>query len=112
MPSRGVTIRLPVEPSSALGACHAALSPQVWDCEDHGADGLVADEWPWRLNCQSRPARIEIRIESAAQRHTDLRLDGSVPGLGPIPSMHLARHLEGLEARIREHAMLSADNDH
>jgi RNA polymerase sigma-70 factor, ECF subfamily len=108
MPARRATIRLPVGPVAALRACRLALSPRVWECEDRGTDGLVAHEWPWRLNCQTRPARIEIRIDSAAADRTELRLDASVHGLGPIPSRHLASHLQAVEERIRERTRLPA----
>jgi hypothetical protein len=90
--------------AAALEACRRALSREVWELEESGPDRVVASEWPWRINCRVRPARVEVRIESSIDGRTELRLEASAPGFGPIAGKHLADHLEGLEQRIREHA--------
>jgi hypothetical protein len=101
MASSSATVRLPVYPVEALGACRQAMSGEVWEIEYQGRDRLVAREWPWRINCQTRPARIEIRVVSAADGATELRLEASAPGFGPIATRHLINHLRGLEEKIR-----------
>jgi hypothetical protein len=79
------------------------MSGEVWEIEYQGRDRLVAREWPWRINCQTRPARIEIRVVSAADGATALRLEASAPGFGPIATRHLTDHLRALEEKIRRH---------
>jgi hypothetical protein len=101
MAKRSATVRVPVDPARARTACRLALSPEVWDLEEDRTDGLVAYEWPWRLSCQIRPARLEIRIESAADAETRLALETSVYGFGPAASRHLDNHVRALQERIR-----------
>jgi hypothetical protein len=76
------------------------MSDEVWEIEDVGDDRLVAEEWPWRINCQIRPARMEIRAVSAPHGAAELRLDASARGFGPIATKHLASCLQGLMERI------------
>jgi hypothetical protein len=76
------------------------MSGEVWEIEYQGRDRLVAREWPWRINCQTRPARIEIRVVSAAEGATALKLEASAPGFGPIATRHLTDHLRALEEKI------------
>lgn len=101
MPERSETLQLAVPPAEAKAICRRALSTAVWELEEDGADRLVAYEWPWRINCLTRPARIEARIVAAGVDRTTLRLDASVGGFGPMPSDHLRNHLDGLIGRIR-----------
>jgi hypothetical protein len=105
MATRSATVVVPVGLAAALEACRQALSAEVWELEENGPDRIVANEWPWRISCRTRPARIQIRIDSAAGKRTELRLDASAPGFGPIVGKHLADHLEGLEQRIRDRAV-------
>ena len=80
------------------------MSDEVWELESGGGDRLFAREWPWRISCQIRPASIEVRAAPTDTGATELRLDASVPGFGPVPARHLANHLRGLELRIRRQA--------
>jgi hypothetical protein len=104
MPTRTETLLLSLSPERARGACRAALSPEIWELEEDRADRLVAREWPWRTNCQTRPARLEISIDSEPVQATWVRLQASAAGLGPVPARHLCNHLEGLIAAILEGA--------
>jgi hypothetical protein len=80
------------------------MSDEVWELESGGGDRLFAREWPWRISCQTRPASIEVRAAPTDTGATELRLDASVRGFGPVPARHLANHLRGLELRIRRQA--------
>ena len=80
------------------------MSDEVWELESGGGDRIFAREWPWRISCQIRPASIEVRAAPTDTGATELRLDASVPGFGPVPARHLANHLRGLEMRIRRQA--------
>ena len=81
------------------------MSNEVWEIEGGSGDRLRAQEWPWRISCQTRPASIEVRAARTSSGATELRLlEASVRGFGPIPARHLADHLQGLEQRIRVHA--------
>jgi hypothetical protein len=110
MPTSTVTLLLPLGPAAALGACREAMSEEVWEIESVGHDRLVAREWPWRISCQTRPATVEIHATRAEQGSTKLRLDASVPGLGPIPARHLATHLRGIEQRVRRPAAVESND--
>jgi hypothetical protein len=101
MATRSATVLVPVGPAAALEACRQALSGEVWELEEDRPDRIVASEWPWRITCRTRPARIQIWIDSARENRTELRLDASAPGFGPIAGKHLADHLDALEHRIR-----------
>jgi hypothetical protein len=111
MPTRSETLMLPLSPEEARAVCCSSLSPRVWELVEDGADRLVAYEWPWRMNCQTRPARLEISIQAEPAQGASVRLEACIAGFGPIPGRHLDRHLEGLEARIRKRALLSAESN-
>lgn len=100
------TLLLPMSPDDARAACRSALSPEVWELGEDTADFLVVHEWPWRVSCQVRPARLEISIVSTSPHSTLVNLEASSAGLGPIPSRHLRESLEGLIAAIRRSAAL------
>ncbi len=97
---RSETLVVAASPEDARAACRSALSPRVWEIEEDGTERVLAHEWPWRLNCQTRPATIAISVETATPRGSRVRLDASAPGFGPIVSRHLANHLEALAAAI------------
>ena len=101
---RTETLLLPMSPENARGVCVAEFSSEVWQLAEDGPDHLLAHEWPWRMNCQIRPATVSISIETATPRSSSVRLDASAPGFGPIVSRHLTNHLEALTEAISHRA--------
>jgi hypothetical protein len=97
---RSETMTVATSPEEARAACRSALSSRVWEIEEDGDERVLAHEWPWRVNCQIRPATIVISIETAAPRSSRVRLDASAPGFGPVVSRHLRNHLEALASAI------------
>jgi hypothetical protein len=104
MPARNETVRVALAPDAALEACRRALSPDVWELERDGADRLIAYEWPWRISCQVRPARLEVRVSTMGDHGSLIELEASAPGLGPAPARHLQNHLEGVTAGLNRFA--------
>jgi hypothetical protein len=99
--TRREVLLLPISPEDARAACRSAVSPEVWELERDTTDLLVAHEWPWRMSCQIRPARLEILIRSAGPQSTLVSLEASSAGIGTLPSRHLRESLEGLAEAIR-----------
>jgi hypothetical protein len=101
---RSDVLLLPICSEDARAACRSALSPDLWELGEDTADRLVAHEWPWRVSCQIRPARLEISIAASGPESTLVGLEASPAGIGPLPSRHLRESLDGLSAAIRRTA--------
>jgi hypothetical protein len=104
MPLHNGTVLVPLARDAALEACRQSLSPEVWEVERDGADRLIAYEWPWRISCQIRPARLEVRVSTTADHGSLIDLEASAPGLGPAAASHLRNHLEGFTTRLNRYA--------
>jgi hypothetical protein len=104
MPVRNETVLVPLARDAALQACRRALSPEVWELKRDGADRLIAYEWPWRISCQIRPARLEVRVSTTVDHGSLIELEASAPGLGPAAARHLRNHLEGVTTGLNRFA--------
>jgi len=94
---------LDVSGSVVRRAVRATLAELAWDSELEG-DQTVAWEDPVRLCCSMSPVKARIGVTDHDDDATQIEIEVSVPGFGPVPKRQLADRSAGLEHRIRRWA--------
>jgi hypothetical protein len=94
---------LDVSGSAVRRAVRASVAELAWESELEG-DQTVAWEDPVRLCCAMSPVKARIGITDHGDDATQIEIEVSVPGFGPVPKRQLADRSAGLEQRIRRWA--------
>jgi hypothetical protein len=100
MAKRSRVFELDVAPTVVSQAIREAIREAGWDYDELG-DHLEAHEDVTRLSCKEAPVTVAIHVREE-DSGVEIRLDGRVPGWGPIPSRQLPDRLQLLESTIRE----------
>jgi hypothetical protein len=94
---------LDVSGSAVRRAVRATVAELAWESELEG-DQTIAWEDPVRLCCSMAPVKARIGITDHGDDATQVEIEVSVPGFGPVPKRQLADRSAGLEQRIRRWA--------
>lgn len=94
------SLDLPVAIDRARLVCAEAAVGLGWQCERVAGSVLAVTEDATRLHCHRQPLSAEIRLEAGAAGQTRARIDGKVPGFGPISSQHVREQTALLARRI------------
>ena len=100
MPKYFQSFLLPSSPEQAMLQCRQALGEVGWTIKAVQPDCIVASEGRIRLTSVTWPAKVILRV-AGGQRGTEISLDGSVGGWGPIQSNHLKGQLPRLAEMIQ-----------
>jgi hypothetical protein len=96
---------LDVTPTVASRAAREAIRGAGWNYEESG-EQVEAREDVTRLCCKQAPVTVQISVREQ-DSGTEIRLEGRLPGWGPIPSRQLPDRLRMLERTIRERSGVS-----
>src|SRR4051812_3021837 len=106
MAKRSQVFELDVAPAAASRAVRAAIHGAGWEYAEL-SEHVEAYEDATRLCCRQAPVKVEIRVREDDAERVHIRLDGWVPGWGPIANGQLPNRLQMLERTIREHGSAS-----
>ena len=94
------SLRLPLGSAAAQRTAEGVAAGLGWEFESTGPGSLVIDEDATRLHCHCSPLRAHLTLRSLGADLTELRIDGRVPGWGPISSDHVRRQTDLLARRV------------
>jgi hypothetical protein len=100
-------LELAVPREVALSACHAALGEMGWQVIAEVADTIDAREDPVRLCCHQSPAQSELRVRDCGQG-SSVAIETTVPGFGPVSSVHADECQLSLVRQLHKHALALA----
>lgn len=99
MARRETVLQLPVGCARALAACEAAIGALGWELERRGPE-LVGYEDPARLCCRDSPVSAVLTVAPAGDEASELRVEMSVAGRGPLAARSLRTRLRALAVQI------------
>ncbi len=93
-------LRLPMPGAEVEALARRVASELGWAVEDSTPGRLTLAEDATKLHCHCQPLRAELSYDEGAPDATELRIEGRVPGWGPISSEHARRQTDLLTRRI------------
>jgi hypothetical protein len=71
-----------------------------WSLEREAPDRLRLHEDPTRLHCHCAPLEANVQLTPTASGETEVRIEGRVPGWGPVSGQHVREQTELLARRV------------
>jgi hypothetical protein len=104
MSKHNQTIQLAVPAERLLLFCQEVFDDFGWRVQEVTRYGMTAKESAPHLTSSTWPARIDLEVVAVDEDSSELRVFGSITGLGPIQNNHLkgqvGRFLNSLSVRI------------
>lgn len=104
MSKHSQTLQLAVSREALLLMCQEVFREFGWRVHEVTQSGMTAKEVASQLTSFTWPARIDIEVVATGANNSDLRVFGSITGVGPLQSNHLkgqvGRFLNSLSIRI------------
>jgi hypothetical protein len=104
--SRSFELESPTEPVAA--GCRKALRDLGWEISVASDGRLVGRENLMSLRCIEGPIHLEVQVLPRPDDGTEIVLEASMAGRGPIQSKHLRERIPALEREIRRQARVVA----
>lgn len=109
MSERHQNLVLPLRPDEVPRLIGEVVADLGWTLETGGHGSFEVREDPTKLHCHCSPLHAHLRPTLSGGGGTELRIEGAVPGWGPVASRH-AREQTDLLARRLGLAALSASH--
>jgi hypothetical protein len=107
MARRSRTFELESPAGQSAAGCRRALRHLGWEVTVATDGRLLGYEDPTRLRCIEGPIRLEVQVLAREDDGTEVVLEASMAGRGPIQSKRLREKIPALEREIRRQARLA-----
>lgn len=101
MARRSRTFELEAPAGQSVAGCRKALRDLGWEVSVASDGSLLGDEDQTRLRCTEGPIRVEVQVLAREHDGTEVVLEASMVGRGPIQSKRLREKIPALERAIR-----------
>jgi hypothetical protein len=91
---------LPLDQPGVEAILDRVSSELGWTVERAAPDRLQVNEDATRLHCHCAPLEAGIRLTPTTSGETEVRIEGRVPGWGPVSAQHVREQTELLARRI------------
>jgi hypothetical protein len=107
MASRSFSFELESAPEQSAAGCRRALRDLGWEVSVASDGRLVAREDLALLRCMEGPIDLELRLLPRADDRTEIVLEATMVGRGPIQSKRLRERIPALERQIQRKVRLA-----
>jgi hypothetical protein len=101
MASRSLSFELESPMGQSVARCRKALQGLGWEVSLAANGRLVGYEDQVRLRCMEGPIQLEVQVLERPRDRSEIVLEASMTGRGPIQSKRLRERIPGLERAIR-----------
>jgi hypothetical protein len=106
--TRRTTLEVEARADVASAECRKALRDLRWELSLGPEDRLVAREDLALLCCVEGPIQVDVRVLPRARDRSEVLIEASIVGRGPIQSKRLRDRVGGLERQILRKTAIAA----